>query len=416
MTQTLAARLAAMEGEAVAFLQGFARIDTANPPGDTVAGAAYIRAFLEGKGVSVETFAPEPAMPNLVATADLGRPGPHLVLNGHIDVFPAGRRELWSRDPWSGAIEGGRLHGRGVVDMKAGTSALIFAFLALRETPGLAGRVTLTVVSDEETGGRWGSGWLMANHPHKVRGDCLLSAEPTSLWTVRFAEKSPAWFRFRIRTKGAHGAYPHLSDSATKIAARLILDLEGLERIAPRPPEAIARMLASPEVRAAADRALGKGGADVIGRLTVNIGMISGGLKINLIPGEAVVEADIRMPVGVTLDELRAAVAGVAARHPGVTVEEVQHDPFEPTGSDPGHPMVGFLCDAAEALGGVRPVPMVTLGGTDARYWRRAGVPAYVYGPSPEGMGQPDESVLLSEYLQVMKVHALAGARFLAAA
>ena len=53
------------------------------------------------------------------------------MLNGHLDVFPVGDRAAWQRDPWSGDIEGGRLHGRGTVDMKCGTTALLFAFAYL---------------------------------------------------------------------------------------------------------------------------------------------------------------------------------------------------------------------------------------------------------------------------------------------
>lgn len=409
------ARIGVMEAEAVAFLRDFARIDTSNPPGDTVAGAAFIARFLAGKGVAVQTEAPQPTMPNLIATAAFAAPGPHLVLNGHIDVFPPGPRERWTRDPLSGDLDGGRIHGRGTVDMKCGTAALIFAFLVLRDTgTDLGGRVTLTVVSDEETGGRWGTGWLMEHRAADVLGDCMLSAEPSSPWTVRFGEKSPTWFRFRIRTPGAHGAYSHRSASATKIAARLMLALEALEEIVPAPPENVARRLATPEAVAALDRALGAGGAGVVGRVTVNFGMLQGGIKLNLIPGDATLEADIRMPVGVTAAQMRAAVAAVAARFPEATVEEMQHFTFDPTCSDPDHPMVGHLCDAAEGLSGTRPVPIVSLGGTDCRYWRVRGVPAYVYGCSPDGMGQPDESVAVDEYLHVLRTHVLAARRFLA--
>ena len=84
---------------------------------------------------------------------------------------------------------------------------------------------TLTIVSDEETGGRWGSGYLVEHHP-ELLGDCVLNGEPSSRYTVRFGEKGMFWLRFRVKTPGAHGAYPHLSASATKIAARLVLDLE----------------------------------------------------------------------------------------------------------------------------------------------------------------------------------------------
>ena len=127
------------------FLQQFARIDTANPPGDTRRAADFFRAFLDREGIAHRTEAPQAAHPNLIATFAGGAgSGRHLVLNGHLDVFPVGDRAAWARDPWSGEIADGRMHGRGTVDMKCGTTALLFVFAYLyrlrAELPGF-GRV-----------------------------------------------------------------------------------------------------------------------------------------------------------------------------------------------------------------------------------------------------------------------------------
>ena len=153
------------------FLQQFARVDTANPPGDTRRAADLFRAFLDREGIAHRTEAPQAAHPNLIATFAGGAgSGRHLVLNGHLDVFPVGDRAAWARDPWSGEIADGRVHGRGTVDMKCGTTALLFVFAYLyRLRAGLPGRVTLTVVSDEETGGKWGTAWLIENCAREVR-------------------------------------------------------------------------------------------------------------------------------------------------------------------------------------------------------------------------------------------------------
>src|SRR5262249_5237463 len=75
-----------------------------------------------------------------------------------------------------------------------------------------------------------------------------------------------------------------------------------------------------------------------------------------------------------------------------------------------GHP----VRNAAEALGHP-PQPIVSLGGTATRFWRRAGVPAFVYGCSPAGMGGIDESVSIAEFHHVLRVQALAAADYLAA-
>src|SRR5262249_54991350 len=90
----------------IAFLQGFAR-------GDTRAGADYIRSFLDAEGVPYRVIAPHADKPNLLGSFAGAAPGRHLVLNGHIDVFPAGDRARWTHDPWSGEIVDGAVWGRG---------------------------------------------------------------------------------------------------------------------------------------------------------------------------------------------------------------------------------------------------------------------------------------------------------------
>src|SRR5581483_3514559 len=254
-------RLIAEEQErAIGFLQAFTRINTYNPPGDTRAGVEFIAKFLDENGLAYKVVAPKSEMPNIIAHTQFTGPGRHLVLNGHIDVFPPGDPARWSRDPLSGEIVDGAVFGRGTVDMKCGTTASIFTYLVLnRLREQLCGSLTLTLVSDEETGGEWGTGYLIEHHANEVLGDCVLNGEPSSPWTVRFGEKAPIWFRFHVHTPGAHGAYPHLSKSATKIAARLMLDLEKLEEMRAPTPEAVARTMATDEVRAAIERGLGAG-------------------------------------------------------------------------------------------------------------------------------------------------------------
>jgi succinyl-diaminopimelate desuccinylase len=392
------------------FLQRFARIDTANPPGDTRRAADLFRAFLDREGIAHRTEAPQAAHPNLIATFEGGAGGGrHLVLNGHLDVFPVGDRAAWARDPWSGEIADGRVHGRGTVDMKCGTTALLFVFAYLyRLRAALPGRVTLTVVSDEETGGKWGTAWLIENKPAEVLGDCVLNTEPSGLATVRFGEKCMLWLRFKISVKGGHSAYPHTGGSANKVAAALIQDLQAIEAMVPEEPAAVRATLDRPEVAKAADLSLGAGAAQVMRRVSVNIGTMQGGVKINMLPADCVLEVDFRLPVGISRAAVLARVAAIAARHPGVSFEELLPGGPEATVSDPTHEMMGHLLRHAGVGLPAPPQPIVSLGGTDTRFWRVKGVPAFVYGCSPAGMGGVDESVSIAEFHHVMRVHALA--------
>ena len=415
MREDLLARLIEDADRNVGLLQRFARIDVANPPGDTREGAAFLTGLLDGQGIVYDLLAPQPTMPNIVAHVDGAGPGRHLVLNGHIDVFPVGERERWQRDPWSGDIAEGRVHGRGVVDMKCGTMASLLTFLYLAERrEQWSGRLTLTIVSDEETGGRWGSGYLVREHPDRVLGDCVLNGEPSSIETVRFSEKAILWLHFTVRTPGAHGAYPHKSESATRLAAKLIGELDRIEALVPETPPEVAAILAEPQVVAAIEKGLGQGASGIVQQATVNVGVLQGGVKQNMLPGDCRFEVDIRLPVGLSRDRVLDELAEILRRYPQASMLEIDTGAGDATWSDPGHEMLGLVQKNAAASLGRTPQPIVNLGATDCRFWRAAGVPAFVYGPSPEGMGVPNESVAIDEFLHVVRTHVLSAYDYLA--
>ena len=224
----------------ISFLRGFIRAKSPNPPGDTREAAAYVSRFLDNAGLPHKFVAPHEEMPNILASYNCGSPGRRLVLNGHMDVFPVGDGEGWTHNPWSGEIADGKIFGRGACDMKCGTAASIFTFAYLnRIREKLRGSLTLTVVSDEESFGPWGSRYLLEHYTEAI-GDCCLNGEPSSPYTLRFGEKGLLWLRLRVHTMGAHGAYTHLSKNAIKIAAHLIAELETLSSIPWRLPEDLA--------------------------------------------------------------------------------------------------------------------------------------------------------------------------------
>ncbi|MBY8977059.1 M20/M25/M40 family metallo-hydrolase [Rhodobacteraceae bacterium NNCM2] len=396
------------------FFQGFVQQASPNPPGDTTDAVRYITDFLEGEGAPHRLVAPQPVMANVVGTIEGPTPGRHLVLNGHIDVFPVGEvpaDEGWTTDPWGGEIKDGTLYGRGASDMKAGTSASIWTYVILnRIRDKLKGKLTLTCVSDEETFGPWGARWLMENEP-EVRGDCCLNGEPSSTYSVRYGEKGPLWLTFTVKTPGAHGAYTHASPSATRLAMDLIKDLETLEELDIPAPDNLMR--AQMTSREASDRAMGPGAADVLPKVTLNIGTINGGLKNNMIPHTCTFEADIRLPVGSSREQVLAEVEKILARHPNATMVEDMCNP--PSWCDPYGEMMEIIQNTVESLGRSRPTPIVSIGGTDARLWRYEGIPAYVYGPSPTGMGSFDERVPIDDFLHIVRTHVLASYEYLMA-
>ncbi|POS71984.1 hypothetical protein DHEL01_v209622 [Diaporthe helianthi] len=365
------------------FLQRLVQAVSPNPPGDTRAAAEVVRDYLSSEhGILTRVICPggEEA-PNVVAEFGCGRPhGPRLGMNGHIDVFPAGDGHDWERSPWSGDIADGKLFGRGTVDMKAGTAASVIAFAYLhRYRQYLRGSAALCAVSDEETGGRFGTRWLLGHDesgnelPDGERsrwaGDVTINAEPGGLNTIRFAEKGTLRLTFTLLGPGCRGSH--------------------------------------------FDKAMGKGAADISMKCTLNIGTIHGGLKVNMILGQCVFEADIRMPLGLKAEHVMTLIRQTLTKYPEAKVE-IQTAASNPAAASAhDHPMVDILARSAQRVTGRKPLAIPSMGATDCKFYRYRGIPAYIFGVAPDTMGAKDERVSIDDFLAVVKTHVLAGWEYL---
>ncbi|HEY1100057.1 MAG TPA: M20/M25/M40 family metallo-hydrolase, partial [Myxococcota bacterium] len=128
---------------------------------------------------------------------------PALVLQGHVDVVPTGDLEKWvDRDPWSGAIRDGVVHGRGACDMKAGTAAnLAVAHALVRSGVVLERPFAVHSVVSEEDGGLGAFATMLRGH----RGEAAVLTEPTSGRLV-VANAGALTFELRIAGRAAHGS------------------------------------------------------------------------------------------------------------------------------------------------------------------------------------------------------------------
>ncbi len=406
--QMLLDRVEADREMLVTFLRGFLRARSPNPPGDTREATRYITDYLDGKRITYDVVGPDPEKPNIVSSFNSPVEGRRLILNGHIDVFPVGTGEGWSQDPWGGDLVDGKVYGRGACDMKAGTTASIYTYMVLHELrEKLKGSVTLTAVSDEETGGRLGAGWLIENIPETL-GDCCINGEPSSPYTIRFGEKGILWLKIRVQSLGGHGAYPHLSVNPIKVASKLITELETLNEMPVPYPENLRKVI--DDGHDAAEKALGEGGAEVMSRLSVNIGTIEGGLKVNVIPRECSFEVDLRLPPGLSKEDVVPRVEEIVSKYSGASVEVMRYD--GPLWSPPNTEMATIMRGNSRLLG-IDPVPIVSLGGSDLKFWRSKGIPSYYYGPMNHGMGTVDEYVEVEEFIHVVKVHLLSAYEYL---
>ena len=406
--QKLLERVEDDQEELIEFLRGFLRTRSPNPPGDTGEASKFVAEYLSSKGIEYSIVGPDYDKPNIVSSFKTSKGGKHLVLNGHMDVFPVGRGEGWKHDPWGGELIDGKIYGRGACDMKAGTTAMIYAYTVLHElSDELKGALTLTVVSDEETGGRLGAGWLVENIPEVV-GDCCVTAEPSSPYTIRFGEKGILWLKVTVKSKGGHGAYTHLSSNPIKTAAKLITDLEGLIGTPVDYPENLSEAIH--EGRIEAEKALGPGGADVMSKLSINIGTIEGGVKVNVIPRECSFEVDLRLPPGLSEEKIIPRINETIQKYQGASYEKIRYD--RPLWSPPDGEMAEIIRSNSKLLG-IDPKPIISLGGSDLKFWRSQNVPSYYYGPTNNGMGTVDEYVKVEEFMHIVKVHLLSAYTYL---
>ncbi|KAM0714320.1 hypothetical protein Q7P37_010107 [Cladosporium fusiforme] len=411
-------RIEADQAQHISFLQTFIRTPCPNPPGDTREVANLVRGYLKDQGIDTEIIAPKAEAPNVVSVLTSGADGQndknhHLILNGHLDHFPVEDASEWQRNPYSGDLVDSRIHGRGGVDMKTGTAALVIAFGYLHDyRKNLSGTCVLQVVSDEETGGKFGTRYLLENDARKDvwKGDCVLNTEPGSLDTIRFGEKGTLRMTWKVETRSGHGAYVFRNEGAIRIAARVIDRLVGLETLTGESMDDVLKQyLQREDVRKIADEVMGDGAGDAMLKPTVNIGKIQGGIKVNMIPATCVFEADIRLPIGLTADKILAKIDAIMEDIPEASYEVQEAASNPPAYSSHVHEMVKHIqANAERTQDGTPPLPICSMGATDCKHFRYKGVPAFTIGPRPDGMGERDESVSVHEFLATIRVITLA--------
>jgi succinyl-diaminopimelate desuccinylase len=405
----LEARLDELAPAAVAFAAELVRRPSPNPPGDTRAVAALVGELLAAHGVDRFEVGDRPHLPNLIASVAGRAPGPHLVLNGHMDTYPPGDEAAWSRPPFAGELHDGRLHGRGAGDMKSGLAALLHAFLALVADRPFRGRLSIAVVSDEMSFSPHGAPLVLERHPELV-GDAAIGAEPTSPDFVLFGEKGMVWIELRTTGEGGAAAFAPGRRNAIESMAALIADLGRFRDSAAAMPEEVAAALAAgggtaglpPEALTYADDRL-------LPLQTLNVGTIAGGRKINLVADECDATVDLRLPPGVRVADVRAFLDDTGARPAGARYTVTLA--LEPNWSPPADPLFAALLDAGEDVLGRRPRLELGITASDTRLWRARGVPAANIGPRIAGQGEPNESIAARDIADCMRIVARAAAR-----
>ncbi|MDX2937638.1 M20 family metallopeptidase [Streptomyces ipomoeae] len=331
----------------------------------------------------------------LVATRDFASGGPHVLLNGHIDTEFVDDEHQWSSPGlWrSGELRGERIYGRGASDMLGGVSGIVAALRRLVEHPGLAGRVTVHIVVDEEIGGNGTLALLLDMEAAAVDGravDVALIAEPTAGYVCA---STSGFQQYRIRCHGnpCHMVYARDGDNALTQAAHALLALDE------------------------ADATLRRRHPLLPGSRYLLAGKLHGGTDAAIPAASAEIELTAALPPWIAESDALATVEEHLARRctaAGLAIPRV-----EPYGlSFPGSGAVshgGAAVSYGEAGDGRSALVRALLdadgdlraghfpSACDARLYEHFGIPAIVFGPGDLARAHgPDEYVTLAELEQ----------------
>jgi acetylornithine deacetylase len=327
-------------------------------------------------------------LPVVAGHLDTGRPGPRVLLVGHVDVVPPGDPELWSSPPFEAVLRDGRVHGRGANDMKGGvisaTAAMRAVASVLREDPGLAGEAILVTVPGEEDGG---AGMLAAIRAGYT-GDVAVITEPTSLRVVT-VQAGAITFRLTIHGRAAHASMRREGVSALE---KLIVIHEALRADETARNEAEHR----PEMRA-----LELPYPTIIGRVeagdwssTVPDRLVAEG-RYGVVAGQTAAEAEVDLRA--CIDRACEGDAWLRDHRPELVVYGGRFSSAETPAS---HPLPQAVAAAArDALGLSSPFAGVPYGADMRLLVNEGRTPTVIFGP-----GHPRQAHTTDEWVPVDEV------------
>ena len=391
--------------ELIGLVSRLIQIKSENPTGTQREVIDFVKNFLKESGIEYKETGCNPDHPCVVA--EIGcKDGFSMTINGHVDVVPAGDLQQWDFDPFSGEITDTQILGRGTSDMKAGVAGALFALalFAKKQVP-LKGNVRLHIVSDEESGGEFGSQWLCANG-YAAGADACLVAEPTTMNTIEIGQKGGLLLVLKSYGKSAHGSLGDFKgENAILKLSRVLEHISMLTEIKghftdrQQKPLMDSKMLAERENNIPG---LGK----VIDHVSTNVGLIKGGTRHNMVPDYCEATVDVRLPIGVCREEIEAMLKRILEVSQVEGVEYELHYKSEANFTDHEAPVVLAFKKNAEALLGREVIPAYQWASSDARDYRNLGIPTIQFGPSNTvGIHSYNETVQIEDVIVAAKTY-----------
>jgi acetylornithine deacetylase/succinyl-diaminopimelate desuccinylase family protein len=328
--------------------------------------ADFIAQWLKDNGLPADKMDVKPGRPNVISRVRSDREGPHVMLNAHVDTVAPGPG--WKHDPFGAEIEGGRMYGRGTIDMKSGLAAMLSA-VAECKADGLPkkGEILLAAVVDEESLDLGSYALVQCGLTKGL--DLAMVSEATGLSVVT-AHRGRIVFEVLVHGRATHSMWPENGESAIVNASLLINSLHRLA--SPTHPR--------------------------MGRSTINVLKVEGGQEeVMLVPDRCRIVIDRCLVPGHSskdaLNDLNLLIKdlGLNAEARFITRETPFCEPFE---VPEDHESVKTVVDVATKVLGKTPKIEFHEGPCDSCILvNQGGVPTLEYGPSGGRLHESDEFV-----------------------
>lgn len=366
--------------DAARFLQDLVRINSVNPPGNEKEVAEAIAKRLTGSGleVVVDDLGGNRAnlMVSLAGSADQEKV---LVFSGHFDTVPPGSLP-WEFGPFSGEVVGNRLYGRGTTDMKAGVAAMVLAMEALQRSGiKLKGTLRFIGTAGEEVDGYGAKEVIRRGQAQDA--SAMIISEPTSNQAV-VAHKGALWLEIKTYGKTAHGSMPDQGINAILAMNHFLNAIAQYEFSYQEHP--------------------------VLGKPTLNVATIQGGVKTNVVPDQCILTIDIRTVPGQSHAEIVADLQKLLAgscETVGATGELQVLNDMSYIATSPDDPFIQLSQKTTEKYFNHRLIPQGANYYTDGSVYGPAlNIPILIMGPGePTLAHQPNEWVDIEKYLDSIR-------------
>jgi len=404
------------------------------PTGNELELCQYLHQLFNEENMPSEVLESAEKRGNFVAR--LGNKGgkAKLMFMSHSDVVPEGDPKNWTFPPFSATISNGRVYGRGASDCKGLTACQAMAMILLKRlNVSLSHDLLIAVGADEETGAKYGFGWLAKNVSEKIDAEYAINEGAGSAITtpkgiyfpVAMGEKGRYEAKIQFHGKASHAAWPWVADSVLPKMSKAIETIHAYEAKRDVSDPTFAALLPAFGIK---EHATAENIDDIIerisaensfvgnflrglSRMTITPTMVSAGLKSNSVPESGELICDIRALPSQNPEYARNELTDILAEIEGCDID------LSATAISNTSPINDKLLSAMQiatnaALGDeTEIIPSLTVGFTDSRLVRQLGVTVYNFAPArpdsdPEKnrVHSSDESISIDDLVFRTKV------------